>query len=137
MMTEYPLSFPAMSASVLIRGYQRFISPYKGFLCAHRVLHQGESCSQYALRLVQQRGIWCCLMQMPERFRECQTACAILRSELPRDTYHDARIEKQRKLQSLPGDESNVSNTCWWLTFGPCVCDDAVGCLEVGACIDI
>ncbi len=35
-------------AIAAITGYQRYLSPYKGFRCAHRVLHQGESCSQYS-----------------------------------------------------------------------------------------
>jgi hypothetical protein len=28
-----------------VRGYQRYISPYKGFLCAHYQLHRETSCS--------------------------------------------------------------------------------------------
>jgi len=33
--------------SMLISLYQRYVSPYKGFRCAHRVLHGGDSCSEY------------------------------------------------------------------------------------------
>lgn len=38
---------------ILIRLYQRYISPYKGFSCAHRALSGGKSCSHYALEQFQ------------------------------------------------------------------------------------
>lgn len=34
-------------AIACIGGYQRYLSPHKGFVCAHRRLHGGDSCSQY------------------------------------------------------------------------------------------
>ena len=30
---------------LLISAYQRYLSPHKGYSCAHRLLHGGESCS--------------------------------------------------------------------------------------------
>ena len=46
---------------LLIGFYQRFLSPVKGFNCAHHKLHQGDTCSD-ALRLSK------------ARFKECKTA---------------------------------------------------------------
>ena len=37
--------------------YQQFLSPYKGFRCAHRVRHGRMSCSQFAKRLIQKVGL--------------------------------------------------------------------------------
>ncbi len=44
-------------ALCLIRFYQRFISPYKGFSCAYRV-HTGKaSCSQLGYRAIRRHGL--------------------------------------------------------------------------------
>jgi putative component of membrane protein insertase Oxa1/YidC/SpoIIIJ protein YidD len=32
---------------LLVRGYQRYLSPCKGYRCAHRVLYEEPSCSEY------------------------------------------------------------------------------------------
>ena len=47
----------ARLAIAAISGYQRFVSPYKGYRCAHRLHHGGESCSQYVKRELQQQGL--------------------------------------------------------------------------------
>ena len=36
----------------LIRAYQRWVSPYKGFACAHRVHRGGPSCSVVGAQVV-------------------------------------------------------------------------------------
>jgi Putative membrane protein insertion efficiency factor len=69
-------------AIAAITGYQRYLSPYKGFRCAHRVLHQGESCSQYVKREVQAEGLLVALRRSRSvsgresrvRFAECKEA---------------------------------------------------------------
>ncbi len=70
-------------ALVLIRGYQRWLSPYKGFHCAYRVYHGGaEGCSGYGMRVIRrygvfagyrllQRRLWCCSVAA-EQLREAQ-----------------------------------------------------------------
>lgn len=40
-----------------IRGYMRFISPYKGFRCAYRVYTGGASCSQLGYRAIRRHGL--------------------------------------------------------------------------------
>jgi putative component of membrane protein insertase Oxa1/YidC/SpoIIIJ protein YidD len=61
-------------AALLIRMYQRFISPYKGFRCAHRVLHGGPSCSEFARLYVQENNFWAMFPALRMRFRECRMA---------------------------------------------------------------
>lgn len=58
----------------LIGWYQRYLSPYKGFRCAHRALHGGESCSQFVKRAVRQRGAMRSLSAARGRFAECRAA---------------------------------------------------------------
>lgn len=64
-----------------ITGYQKHISPHKGFVCAHRVLYGGESCSQYIKRVVAQDGLKAAFVKSRERFQACKQANQILRSE--------------------------------------------------------
>lgn len=40
-----------------ISGYQKHISPYKGFACAYHLLYGGESCSNYLKRVVTKEGL--------------------------------------------------------------------------------
>jgi putative component of membrane protein insertase Oxa1/YidC/SpoIIIJ protein YidD len=67
-------------AITAITGYQRYLSPYKGFRCAHRVLHRGESCSQYVKRMVREEGLGIALAKSRVRFAECKEANRILQA---------------------------------------------------------
>jgi putative component of membrane protein insertase Oxa1/YidC/SpoIIIJ protein YidD len=44
-------------ALAAIRGYQRWISPHKGFCCALRALTGGDSCSAYGYRVIARFGL--------------------------------------------------------------------------------
>ena len=57
-----------------VRGYQRYISPYKGFRCAHYQLHRETSCSGHFRDLLSQYGLSEALRLFPRRLVECQDA---------------------------------------------------------------
>ena len=59
--------------------YQRHISPRKGWCCAHRALHGGESCSQFVLRLVRDESLVSLWHLIRQRARACGAANRILR----------------------------------------------------------
>lgn len=63
-----------------IKFYQFFISPYKGFCCAHRTLHKRESCSNQAKILISQRGFVKALPLIRTRFMACREAYEYLQS---------------------------------------------------------
>ncbi len=44
-------------ALAAIRGYQRWLSPRKGFCCAFRAATGGESCSSYGYRVIERFGL--------------------------------------------------------------------------------
>lgn len=44
-------------ALAAIRGYQRFLSPLKGFSCAFRVATGADSCSSYGYRVIARFGV--------------------------------------------------------------------------------
>lgn len=55
----------------LIRAYQRWVSPYKGFACAHRVHRGGPSCSVVGARVLRRFGLWRGLPVLRLRLRTC------------------------------------------------------------------
>ena len=66
-------------AVTAISGYQKFISPHKGFSCAHRVLYGCESCSQYFKQVIAEEGIITAIANARGRFQECREANEILK----------------------------------------------------------
>jgi len=60
--------------TAFIGFYQRFISPYKGFHCAHHVLHRGDTCSNAIKYLVLEHGLFKSRPYIKNRFHECRVA---------------------------------------------------------------
>jgi uncharacterized protein len=54
-----------------IRVYQRWVSPHKGFACAHRVHQGGASCSAVGLRLIRRHGLRRGLPLLRQRLGRC------------------------------------------------------------------
>ena len=94
-------------AAFAIRMYQKYISPYKGFRCAHRVLHGGPSCSEFARLYVQEHTLWAMFPAL--RLRECRMAKETLSAE-----------------GAISGNEANKDPTPLW-------CDLCGGLGDMGA----
>ncbi|MEM1297870.1 MAG: membrane protein insertion efficiency factor YidD [Pseudomonadota bacterium] len=73
----------------LIGAYQRWISPYKGFRCAHSILHGGTGCSGYAKAAIREHGIWSAIAPIRQRFRDCRAAMITLNQAPPEDSRDD------------------------------------------------
>ena len=74
----------------MIAAYQRYLSPHKGFYCAHRVLHGGPSCSEFARRVVLRRGVGPLAPLLRRRFARCAAAARRLRAGRAMNTLHQA-----------------------------------------------
>jgi putative component of membrane protein insertase Oxa1/YidC/SpoIIIJ protein YidD len=85
-------------AIAAINGYQRYLSPYKGFRCAHRVLYQGESCSQYVKRAVGEEGLLAAMQSSRLRFIECNEANQIIQERRRNDLLSIAEIAENENL---------------------------------------
>lgn len=69
------MSLTASMAVGAIGAYQRYISPHKGYCCAHRVHHGGLSCSEFAKLVIADHGaVWSALPAIRLRFAECRNA---------------------------------------------------------------
>ncbi|MFB9993156.1 membrane protein insertion efficiency factor YidD [Deinococcus oregonensis] len=62
---------PALSA---IGFYQRWLSPYKGFRCAHAALYGGESCSVAVAHILREQGLADSGAAIGARFQACRVA---------------------------------------------------------------
>jgi len=61
-----------------IAWYQVRLSPRKGYGCAHRVAHGGDSCSQAVRRSLLERGPAGAVLPSLARFAACWQAVALL-----------------------------------------------------------
>ena len=96
-------------ASAAISGYQRYLSPYKGFCCAHRALHGELTCSEAVKRLIQAHGVVAAWPHVRERFAQCRAAALELRSLAMADVADgqgatDSGDKKKDKKDSSWGD---------------------------------
>ncbi|MDP5017004.1 membrane protein insertion efficiency factor YidD [Anabaena sp. UHCC 0187] len=108
-------SFSRRISITAITGYQRYISPHKGFRCAHRVLHGGESCSGYVKRQITEHGLKAALIKSQQRFIACKHANQILHAQIetPELPEENAEIEAQnpKKAPIKTSQNSSFFNT--------------------------
>jgi putative component of membrane protein insertase Oxa1/YidC/SpoIIIJ protein YidD len=84
-----------------ISGYQKYLSPHKGFACAHRLLYGEESCSQYIKKVVAREGIRVAIEKSRVRFQECKQASQVLRAH---------RLNSRFKMSSETSEEGQKAN---------------------------
>ena len=68
------------AAMVAINSYQRYVSPRKGYRCAHAALYGGPSCSEFGKRSIHDYGLIGGLMLLRQQFHDCQEAATKIRS---------------------------------------------------------
>ena len=68
----------ARAVDALIAQYQRRLSPKKGYACAHRVAHGGDSCSGAVRDIVRRRGLVRGTVPTALRFLACYRAASLL-----------------------------------------------------------
>ncbi|MBK6744901.1 MAG: membrane protein insertion efficiency factor YidD [Hydrogenophilales bacterium] len=76
---------PRYGLAFAIRGYQAYISPIKGYRCAHHMLHGGWSCSEFGLRAAMRHGVIGFLRLIRRRFVACAQANIILQTKHGKD----------------------------------------------------
>lgn len=106
-----------------IWGYQQYISPHKGFRCAHAVQHGGTGCSGYAKFAIREHGLWRAIPAIRQRLRDCKAAYAELRANCScRDERQDddrplnaderAELERRRKKDNRCCSKSDICIGC-------------------------
>lgn len=110
-----------------IWGYQRYLSPHKGFRCAYSVHHGGTGCSGFAKSAIRDHGVWRAIPAIRKRLQDCRMAYAEIRAQCgcrteqqPLDEDERQELERRRKT-----DKRNC-NAC------DC-CSGAGSCLPLGS----
>ncbi|XWK86521.1 MAG: membrane protein insertion efficiency factor YidD [Phormidium sp.] len=106
-------------ACTSISGYQKYLSPHKGFSCAHRILYGGESCSAYIKRIVAQKGLKAAFQASRRRFRDCKKANQILRAMVSNSQTGEQDYPK--KPQGEEGKPQNQQNICGEMLNTACI----------------
>lgn len=83
------------SFALMITGYQKYLSPYKGFCCAHRVWHGGDSCSEFVRQTLLQEGVLASIPKTRLRFQECKVAAMALSDNS--GNKNARRLRRQRR----------------------------------------
>jgi putative component of membrane protein insertase Oxa1/YidC/SpoIIIJ protein YidD len=78
---------------LLIRGYQRYVSPYKGYSCAHRVKYGGDSCSEHVRKAIAEADWRTGLGKLRIRFQACRAASQSLKATRLHAGVHDDVID--------------------------------------------
>jgi putative component of membrane protein insertase Oxa1/YidC/SpoIIIJ protein YidD len=115
----------------LINAYQRYLSPYKGFSCAHRVLHGGLSCSSYAKTAIAQHNLATALPLIRQRLRDCTTAAQMLPLTPQPWTQSSQEPNQKKSNQTRRRQQPNAID---------CIGDGCLGggdCLGNLSCLDL
>jgi len=118
--------WPVRGLAALITFYQRYLSPYKGFRCAHCVLHGGASCSAHAKSLLLRRGLVRAFRGMRARFAACGAAAAALNAQ--------ANQRRRRIEWEAWADNAPVTAQCCAPDVGSML-HSAGSCADAGACL--
>lgn len=121
-------------ATTSISGYQKHISPRKGFSCAHRLLHGGESCSQYVKRMITKKGLVVAIRASRQRFEACREANQILRAKNYFSSSDENKGKRDKKAKSTQPERTNCPQL---LECGDCpMLEIPVDCLNCGSGLD-
>ncbi|MBW4687442.1 MAG: membrane protein insertion efficiency factor YidD [Komarekiella atlantica HA4396-MV6] len=75
------VSFEPLAKTMVINSiatYQKYISPVKGFSCPHRLLHGGDSCSNYVKRMLSEQKFHEAVQSSIQRFKDCAASSKTL-----------------------------------------------------------
>jgi putative component of membrane protein insertase Oxa1/YidC/SpoIIIJ protein YidD len=109
--------------------YQQYISPYKGFCCAHRAKHGRTSCSQFAKRLIEKVGLLRFWPLLTRRFERCGHAARAMKEQRRRD---DARRRDHWAYGCTP--DLRTPGGCDGGDVAAAGCDAASVAVDCGAC---
>ncbi|MDF5711213.1 MAG: membrane protein insertion efficiency factor YidD [Nostoc sp. S4] len=84
------ISFEPLAKTIAIESitaYQKYISPSKGFYCSHRLLHGGDSCSNFVKRMLSEQNLHQAVQSSIKRFQDCAVASKTLTSTKARADF--------------------------------------------------
>jgi putative component of membrane protein insertase Oxa1/YidC/SpoIIIJ protein YidD len=111
--------------------YRRYLSPLKGFRCAHHALHSQGSCSTYGRDVYATQPFLDATRLLRARFAACKRASQRLRNtavwHANQSDYSTAEPEDEESRRRLNRKRDN------WSTAGDCVTAPS-DCVPMGRC---
>ncbi|WP_120512811.1 MULTISPECIES: membrane protein insertion efficiency factor YidD [Photobacterium] len=90
-----------------IQGYQRYLSPHKGFRCAYAAFHNGPSCSGAVITILQTSHWTTIGKEISQQFKACKAASLQLQASR-------SRRKRRRKEDDIDWcDPIATSCLCW------------------------
>jgi putative component of membrane protein insertase Oxa1/YidC/SpoIIIJ protein YidD len=102
-----------------ISGYQRYISPHKGYCCAHRAHTGHSSCSEFARKIVLRHGVIALLRALPRQLQRCRNAYAVLLAAAIAAAAAPEQDPQKKKDPNSCGDACDPTD-CIDLDCGSC-----------------
>lgn len=72
-------------AALPIHAYRKWLSPKKGYKCAHNMLHSTGSCSDRVLSIIQNKPLLKWRSLIKNQFSECKTSARVIRDKRRKD----------------------------------------------------
>ncbi|WP_071608874.1 membrane protein insertion efficiency factor YidD [Entomohabitans teleogrylli] len=113
---------------LLINGYQRYLSPHKGFRCAFGALHHSSGCSEAVKQIIQRQGLTGGWPDIRQRFADCRQAAEQLEKRRDKEKKRN-RCDCMDFAHCQPPDSCSVPR----LPGGPDSCD----CIPDCSCLSI
>lgn len=110
-------------AIAFVKGYQYFISPFKGYTCAHNALHQNGGCSSRVLAHIKDRPMTKWYLSYKQELSACRDAFEIIEKDRGKDKKRPSK--KGECCKDIAGDIACDS-------IMPSNCD--IGSCNIGPC---
>lgn len=109
-----------------IGGYQRWISPHKGFTCAHNTVYRRGGCSGFGKRAFARFPFFLALAMLRVRLDECRAAAEIVRGGR----------NSERRNEACDAFATGCNPSCGLaaMSCDPAVGADCIGGLGCDAC---
>jgi putative component of membrane protein insertase Oxa1/YidC/SpoIIIJ protein YidD len=111
----------------LVRGYQKYLSPHKGFSCAYRKLHGDASCSEYFRQSIDRYGLSHAIPLFQQRLEACKVANLTLRSQVS-EREEDSELPEKKKRQNQNLSCDRAVGDCVGYGCGDCGSSDCGDC---------
>lgn len=112
----------------LIKLYQIFISPRKGYRCAHSVLHGDTGCSGAVINILNNNKLLDCPKLIKERFSNCKLAYQTIQEEKKKDNKDKSNRCSTNKCSGKGCTRNTIGEGIDCIDFDDC------GDCDVGSC---
>jgi uncharacterized protein len=109
-------------AMMAIRAYQKYLSPHKGFCCAHKFNEKKQSCSTIGYRAISRFGLSGGMSILSKKLKKCKLSAQ----------KNSKKANEVKNIEQYPGRYMRYKTQAGFLDG--CDCGDVGGCVEIKDC---